>query len=60
MPMVNTQNMTAAAQHTKIAKFVACKLTASDMVDVARFKRDACSTMDADTTVTPENTLTLL
>lgn len=58
--MVSTQDMTATAQHSKIAKFVACKFTASDMVDVARLKRDACATMDADTTVTLENTLTLL
>jgi hypothetical protein len=58
--MVSTQNMTATAQHTKITKFVACKLTASDMIDVARFKRDACAAMDADTTVTLENTFALL
>lgn len=58
--MVSTQNMTATAQHTKIAKFVASKLTASDMVDVTRFKRDACAAVDADTTVTLENTFTLL
>lgn len=58
--MVSTQYMTATAQHTKIAEFVASKFTASDMVDVARFERDAHAAMDADTTVTLENTLTLL
>lgn len=58
--MVSTQDMTATAQHSKIAKFIASELAASDVVDVARFKRDVCATMDADTAITLENALTLL